>query len=411
MNTLAGTTTPAAIKNAAFQANADQTLERLRNALFELFDSAGHCVRKSLDAQKSLGIDANLSWQIFKLMGKSYSTSLAQYVPSAGPMHKLFTSARRLGWDPKRIEAADQAFLAFDDFVLRQAGDRTTFKSMMLATADDDDTRQSDVQHRKALFASHAHFWGSRLDTSYLLTVIGRNASDDAMLDIAFVTGLIQFCRLRATADTHVFGMFSKAEMNHSSARAPLDAAASGRYGAPVLPQFSTNALPLLETMTDAWGRANVRLAGDTIGHAGSVDVVFGEVVRNACRIDSPEAADIVVRSITVRPTRRLYLDILLDRRAVGEMRADVKLYGHASQVVPPQEHERDVWALPIRESVTRVASRDDARVPELPQRRAVLDYIFSRQGWSPEDFDLYRLHVEYPMLDTALVVRLSKLT
>ena len=52
-----------------FCVEAAEVLRKLRSAVTSMFDATPGGVRKSRDVQKLLGVDARLSWQIFKLAG------------------------------------------------------------------------------------------------------------------------------------------------------------------------------------------------------------------------------------------------------------------------------------------------------------------------------------------------------
>src|SRR5690242_3329392 len=88
----------------SFPAEAVAVLHQLRSAITKLFESVPGGLRKSRDVQKLLGVDARLSWQIFKLAGPGDALSLAPNIPGSTSMRRLLDAAKGHGIAERRVE-------------------------------------------------------------------------------------------------------------------------------------------------------------------------------------------------------------------------------------------------------------------------------------------------------------------
>jgi hypothetical protein len=410
MSTHTGTAETHSIDHAAnldnsFERDAALTVERVQQSLIALLESDGKKILKSRDAQRYFGLDANLSWQIFKLLSGTDLLGIAQYVPPAVSMQKLFAAARERSYREHLVVAAEQAFERFNAFVTLHAGDRARFDSMVTAVSTDDEGQLSDLQHRKSLFKSHSYFWGLELGTMYWATLIGPSVTEPGTYTMMHLRSLLQFNRLRSTADAHVTGLQYAAEPGKEIGLEPLDREAFQRYGAAVIPPFSTKALPLLRTRAEENGGRTTSLAGGAVGLTGSLDVSLGDIVRHVPIEAWSKGENCFKVMYITRPTQHLVMEFLW-HRSLPRMQGKVAAYGHlapptSGHSAPPPRPE---WRIPCRERVHRLSPKDDPAMPEVPRRHELLTYGCERLGWSLDEFDIYRVHIEYPILDTVVI-------
>src|SRR5947207_3498278 len=154
-----------AASSTAFPAEAHDVLRRLRRAVAEMFDHVPGGIAKSRDVQKLFGVSTKLSWQIFKLAGPGDALSLAPHVPKEAAMRRVLDGAQKFGVAARLINEVRAAYSAFEELIETHAGDRTSFESMARGLSGANDAGQSDLQHRKAIFRGHSHFWGAQVET------------------------------------------------------------------------------------------------------------------------------------------------------------------------------------------------------------------------------------------------------
>src|SRR4051794_4532301 len=199
---------PAPISNArsstsVFPVEAHDVLRQLRRAVAEMFDVVPGGVKKSRDVQKLFGVSTKLSWQIFKLAGPGDAMSLAPHVPKAAAMRGFLDAAEAHGLAPHVLDKVRAAYSAFEHLIETHAGDRTSFDSMASGVSGSTAAQQTDVQHRKAVFRGHSHYWGAQVETRVLTHFIHPSATPNRF-DFAAVRSKFGLRRLRADAEVVV---------------------------------------------------------------------------------------------------------------------------------------------------------------------------------------------------------------
>src|SRR5271170_5521232 len=258
-------------KATLFPREASAVLRRLRLGIVRLFDAVHGSARKSNDAQKLFGVNAKLSWQIFKLIGPGDLFSHAPHIPSAQSMRRLLEAAAERGVPAAAIEEVRGAYEAFEQLVTRHAGDRTSFDSMTRGLSEGgEEAQRADLQHRKAIFHGHSHYWGAQVETQ-LLSLFIREGATPGNHDYAQIRSKFGMRRLRPDADVLV----DSAQMGHTGEYTfhgeTFDPTAAQKYGAAIIPEFCTQPLPTFTTREGADGRTATKLAGDAVGRLGSV--------------------------------------------------------------------------------------------------------------------------------------------
>jgi hypothetical protein len=138
-------------KEDGFELQVSKVMGRVRSALGEMFATLPEGVRKSRDVQKHLGVDANLSWQVYKLLATSDALDASRFVPAPVSMRRVFDAARECGLKSTRVDAAESAVKDFESLIRDHAGDRANFESMMAGlpgSSDSDEVRRLDLANR-----------------------------------------------------------------------------------------------------------------------------------------------------------------------------------------------------------------------------------------------------------------------
>jgi hypothetical protein len=392
-----------------FADEAVTVMRRLRSALMGLVEAAPGGVLKSRDLQKLLGIDSKLSWQLFKLSGPGDALALAPHVPSASSMRRLLEAAKDRGISKQRVEDIRAAFQSFERLVEIHAGDRTSFHSMargLCESDDDDDTSQTDLQHRRAIFQGFSHYFGLQLQT-YVFSVIVKPGSVPGRYDHASIRAKLGLRRLRADADVIVDTVLVEPPNDGDPVRQELfDTAAFERCHAAVLPEFCSRPLPQLETTRGEGGMTFSQLSGDAVGRRGVVDMVFGQAWRNAplaVSADGKRLSLSVGVGITA-PTALVAVDVLFHRSSIGRPTPEFAVYSESRRHA---HQNRGVVKMPFRERIASLGPAPDAALlREMPRYTELLDYACRKLSWTLAEFDVYRVRVEYPLLDTVLKLK-----
>jgi hypothetical protein len=397
-----------------FSVASGAVLQRMRTSISEMLNNAPSVVRSTRDLQKLFGLDLKLCWQVMKLAGPGDALSLAPFVPTAGPMRRFLNAASSSGVPAPVVDKVRLAYAAFEEQVAIHAGDRMTFESMATGSVSnlegsDEDLRRADIKHRKAGFQMHSHYCGVQLDT-YLSASLLHPCGIPGHFDCAHVRTKLGLRRLRAGADIPVdafkytVSLKDQERERDSFHKDVFDVEAFQKYGAPIIAKFCSNPLPQLKTVTFPDGKTSTAAVGESIGQRSSVNLVFGRIVRDV----PPEQIEDGKKegfgqsvSITV-PTALVIADQLVHRPSFAKV--DFKTDVRWPRFPFDMTEEDHKLSLPFRERIVRLESGvDGARTREVPQYIELLQFICDRLGWKIEDFDVYRLRVEYPILHTKI--------
>ena len=398
-----------------FSVESAAVMRQLRTAVSDLLRGLPARVRTARDLQKAFGIDVKLSWQAMKLAGPGDAMALVPFVPTPGPMRRFLNAAAGAGVDRQMVDRVTAAYGAFQQLVATHAGDRSTFESMAAGTAgangpNNEDLQKAAVRLRKAAFLTASHYAGVQLDT-YLGVSFVHPGSEPGLFDAAFLRVKLGVRRLRPSADLSVDTtklVTSDAHIEQARdtiAKTAFDPAAAGLYGAAILPQFSSRPLPRFSTDCDDAGTVCTRLVSDSVGQKGAVDLAFGRYVSNVpmTQMYGGTKLGFATSLDSVSPTGVLILDKLVHRPTIPHMALDFTVnWMYAPPVAPG-----DPPALPFAERLTRLdAGVDGARTHEVPNYTDMVEYVCGHRGWNVDDFDVYRVRVEYPLHFTRLWTR-----
>jgi len=158
--------------------------------------------------------------------------------------------------------------------------------------------------------------------------------------------------------------------------------------------------------MTDIDGRTYTRIVGDNVGQTSAVDLVFGQSVFNApltsMLINGTRQMGFGSSLDITTPVGVLIPDKLVHRPTFPRLDTDFTVHWVDNPAFPAVSE--DDSALQFCERFVKLdAGVDGARTHEVPQYIEMLQFVCDRFKWKIEDFDVYRVRVEYPLHDTRI--------
>jgi hypothetical protein len=389
-------------KPLVIKADAATVLAGIRRALSELVSRIPGDVRRPTDLQRALGVDYKLCWQVLNITRTDNPLSVSQYVPGNSSTKKLIAAARALAVPEDVLQEVDQAMKEFQDVVATHSGDRRGFDSMVASISGGDAAESLALQHRRDAFRSESQIWGIQVET-YLRQMIVRRSDDRQNIDSCFVNAKYGLSLLRRDVRPVIHG-YREASTNVVSADQiePLDVAASRKYGAPVVAEFSSQPVPSFKTIQHSDGWIYSALDSDQIGRKSMVNLVFGGVTRNL-RIERDEKSvpSLMCGSTLIAPTVLGVMELIVHKPSFGEVIPQVRVYSTAAGMDVP-EAMRLAQQFEIHEDVVTIGPANAiSAVPEVPSYLSQLNYVFQELGWSPSEFDVFRLRIPYPILHT----------
>ncbi len=395
-------------RGTPFSVESGAVMQRLRTAVADMIKGLPTRVRTTRDLQKAFGVDVKLCWQVLKLAGPGDALALAAFVPTPGPMRRFLAAASAAGVDRAGVDRIGAAYEAFQEQVSIHAGDRVTFQTMATGSADlheraNDDLQKAAVRLRKSAFQTASHYAGAQLDTYLGLSIVAP-AATPGRVDAAFLRVKLGVRRLRPTVTLNVDSTKLVASdagveaYRDTFQKTTFDDEAAERYGASILPRFSTRPLPQFTTAWDAHGTSHTRVAGDSVGQRSAVDLVFGQAVRDAplTELYGGTKRGFATSLDVTTPAAVVILDKLVHRPTFPHLQAEFSAHWMCGAGGTPADAAP---GLPFAERVHRLdAGVDGARTHEVPNYVEMVEFVCDRCGWRMDEFDVYRVRVEYPL-------------
>lgn len=391
-----------------FETETASVVARVRASLSVMTRALGPKILRPTDLRRSLGVDGKLSWQLFNVMHEPDTMAAATHVPGAPSLSRLIRAAQAKGVSPEITDAVREAFSEFDRLIERHADDRTEFNLMASSVASTETAVAAEREWRKSAFRAERHIWGLSANVA-AATAIARLNEDRKTTDECGLTVKRGLRRLRPDATLDVMGVvhYSAGGFQQPATPAPLDAQAVATWGVPILPAFCSQPIPPFRTWARPDGYHMVQVSSEDIGRQTSVDLAMGTVSRGC-----PLAQDLHGRptyqfSLRVLwPARMAVMTLLIHRPTFGAVRPQARNFR-----MSVNDHQAGVALsspqIPLREPVIRLAPGPAGwQEPAVERLDDLIGMALGKLGWNADEFDVFRLRIEYPVLHT--VIRLE---
>lgn len=391
---------------APIRVDAQNALSAIQRTMASLVASLPHTIRRPTDLQHALGLDYKLCWQIYSIATSKDALLMVQNVPSPAAVKKLVGAVANAGVGQDVQRNLMTATEEFENIVTRHAGDRAQFNSMIATMAGSETAETIDLQNRRTAFRSESQLWGAQV-ACYLHQSFFRLSDDGNSTEQAFINAKHGFQHLRTNAMAIIQGTRANPEKDRTHAVIdPLDAPAARLYGAPVLPEFCSQPLPEFHTYehTDNW--TYTVLKSPPVGRTGSVNLTFGGHIRHVpFRYDQENKRRIYCGMRLVNPTEIGVQEIIIHRAMVREIEPLIRTYAAVSGTTSPVDVAQ-TQQFPIFEQLIKVGTASSL-VPlhAIEGYTAMLGKVFELLKWNPDEFDVYRLQWQYPVLNSILEI------
>ncbi len=379
-----------------FEVDAANVLGALRIAITNVLSSLGG-IRKATDLQRQLKLEWTLSWQLSQLANTtadgSATLATGAKVPSRSALKRFLDAAATQGVDVDKIARVWSAFERFERLVDLHAGDRSTFISMVSAAAGmNSEWLAADLQHRRNAFRAMSHAAGVQATAKHKCAIYRTSPAGDAW-ELCVIAGYVGLRYLRPSPNAVVFRMRDDATELTAACREPLgsDSTSAGAY---LLPEFSTNPLPLLRTYESESGWLVTELEQPAVGKLGASTLRIGTAYRN---YPAPKLTDREFRShIRVdKPVEVLISDVLLEP---GIMRGVIPTAGVLIGNGPGNTPPGDALAV-LGEHRVEFLGKGPAvlATPDVPDYTDLMHAAARKFGCDVDNFEAWRLRLEFP--------------
>lgn len=401
------TASPSPAATSGFEVDAKAVVRAVRRSFAQLLTAAGLDPTVPQVISRRIGLNKNLAWKISKVVGDEDPAVVLQQMPGPAGIRIFFEGLERAGATEAHLQSARSAVDAYDNLIRTHCGDRASLDTLStdLSPAG---RAVVDEQHRKLLFQGGGHVWGVQARLMLKLAVI-KPSDDGETLDLAHVSGLFDFRRLRQRASWAMASRHWKTDRGskmNMPLPEPVDPRFAGVGEAPLMADFCSNPLPTLIKYEHSTG-ATFELPEGPIGNTAAIDCVIGTVQRGVPKFRTDEDEWGEHNAICDTPAEQLIYDLFIHESMTFAHEPEALLLSdlRSSMRYPGRDRSRDL--LPLGEALRDLGQSDLApATPEWPRYGDLNQYVFDRLGWKPSEFLAFRIKVAYPVCPSSLVLR-----
>lgn len=380
-----------------FEAAAATVLGRLQEAFSSLLGDAPGPTGKCTDIERTFGIDAKLSWQLFRMVTATNPLAVGTNVPARVSVQRLLKSALRRGVGAEVIDQVTAAYDEYERFTAEYAENREALEVMISAHVPES-REKNELASKQTVFKAMSQIRGVVMDTT-IQTFFMSPAADGQTVEIVALEGFFGLHRVKPESRVG----FSSASLDHPEARPlTLSGGSSNNPTGTLLTEFCTSPLPRIE-FEEIEGTLHHLIVGQDVGLRGAVDLV------SAWRVPSPgrrfhrpgEAAKTGPLCIIDTPMKRLVCDAFVHKDLYLPDAPELRIYqlglnGHLRAFADPS---REGDRLDMRESIRSLGyGLSGARLTHMTRYVDMLEHVYRTTGWSAAQFRGYRLDVAYPV-------------
>ena len=407
-NTLSMEDELAANRSLGFRDGTEPVIQSLRKAISAVIANIPNFTySRPNDLAVRLGLDPKLAWNVGRCLEGSDPFASARFIPGPAGIRALLRAAKRRHVPDEVLDRTRATFEDFREIVQRHAGSRKNF-NMLAAGLVESTNARADIEQRRVLFDGNTYLWGVQARTIFR-TYIVRPSEDADTYDLTAVRGIIDFTRIRPNVCWRITlpSSTDDEEVTRSNPhQVPLDSQSPGPV--PLLTEFCSRPLPQFRRRTGLVQAREFEFVEDSLGNTKRLTCVMGELLRRIEPRHRHELYhDFCVSYVIRTPARHLICDLLVHRDLFthneppsAELYSDLFNYGIA---VRYDANDR----IPLYDTLEHVGSGSTAAfTPEIPRYPEILQYALESVGWNGNEFDFYRIRMQYPPIHTTLMLR-----
>ena len=397
---------------APFEDEAGQVLGRFRSAFADIIAALPGEITRPQELTRALGIDKKLGWKIANVVQSPDPFEIAQHVPGRSGLQIFLNAAKKKKISQEYINAAQDAILEYERLIDIHAGDRATLEMMLLSHAKQGRERV-DSEYRRAAFRSNSYIWGIQARTQFRAYFLNPSSNSD-LLDLVSVRGFVGLRRIRAGVPwvIHRAKIVDDDGVQRRSIRTeplvpPID---DETHGVPLLPEFCTKPLPKMRRVTVRPGFIDHEIIEGQVGNTASATCVMAESVRESIphyREQHNRCMELVTRVNT--PCEHLIFDQIVRADVFGDALPTLAVYSELTGETPQKFLAGGRSRLPVYEKVAPLGRASASlHAAEIPRYSDITRFVFDRMGWDARQFNVFRVHMEFPPIPTAIVVSIE---
>lgn len=395
-----------ALHQPDLEADVQRVLRDLKSACSGLIASlttaggGGRPIRRATDLQRALNIRPTVAWQLHRLANACDLLHEAEAVPGPIAIKRVIQAAQHRKVPSQRLEQLMAAVQEFDTLVQTHAGSRKTFNAMIAALGSEADD-VLDLQTRRAAFHANSRTWGLHARACLWSTINFPGKSPEHM-SVAAIRGPIDLKRLRVNAPYIVSSFLPFERSLEIATPQPLGAASDMDSPDPrLLLPFCTRPLPQVSSSLSDGEFIVTEMPAGPIGNEGTSTIVLADASLDSTWKRDDEKPHMVNSVGIATPVEVAVVDTLFHHSMFGRLTPRPRVFGRHSFPLGMKPHlYRETDILPVAVQAAHIGRGPWAlESPDIPNYREMVEHVCAKLHLDPNDFDVYRCRVEYPIL------------
>lgn len=389
-----------------FQSHYLNTVQYLRSALIEAYQSIDADTDSPREAARQLHLDKNLTWKISRIIKAEADASIASNIPGPAGIDKIISGLEQAGTPARIIDRVKNAFDGFSQMVELHTTDRASLELMLDSWIENgsDPLEKS----RKLAYQGNSGIWGIQAACRLSCHILAPNPAQPALLDYVQVGGFVNVQRLRPIPAWPLLRLRAFND-DGSPATANMEPLAeSPDPAAPLLlREFFAGNHPSVHLLRDDRGIV-YELEDGPVGRTGIFSAYYGYIDRGALtryRDNHNQIGELL--SIVNTPIETFVFDLLVHKDMADQIDPKALVYGRASGLMDDHERRDERLLLPLTEELrTMRAGLSGLATPLVPRYPELVATAFERGGWDLADFSGWRLMLPFPPMPSTVSVR-----
>jgi|GEM_PF-6265865 len=396
------------LDSAMFRKIAESVLDELSQAIRGLVTSRTQNITRAVEIEQAFDLDASLAWQIFRVAFPEDALSAGLYVPGPAPFNRFLETAEEFGASPKELATTQKAYESYEGLVREYCGDRSTLHTMISQINGHDKERISTI-HKRSAYRANKHLWG--IHGSLVIGCLVYHRNEHGYLEYIFphiyhgirqLSHAVSFSLNIATwvstgeaqDNVHVKKSLTPAEVRDQT-QDPAE-----QLQVRLLPGHNAAHAPAIKISDIPGGASRIEVSTQDIGRVSASTFGFVKIHKNVIKWPQPDDDELAMDFTIDYPFENAVIDLVVPTSVslkndpsvrIGKpvdirKTADGNLYPHD--------------ALPVQEMGRFIGQGTHAmRVPEMPEYHTKIHDLCLEMGWNPQNFDVYRCYIKYPIL------------
>lgn len=390
----------------SFEDDCEVVVSTLKSALIELFDAGDADPKRPQDIARKFGINKTLTWNICRFLEAETAIEAVSFIPAAGSIARVVESFPESARLMEAKAKVNLAAVGLDAMIAKHADDRSTLELILDNAAGSEEERLE--LSRRLTFRGNSGICGVQAKTRVSTWFLTPGLTDETKFDLATIRGYVRVRRLRPNVEWPLFTTraWGPEEDQRQFEEAWEAVDPSGGRGVPLMRNFCRGELPRMDAAETPDGRDYVLRSG-AVGNTGAFDCFTGEIMRSAAARYWSEGDEIGELGTTVAmPCESVIVDLLY-HRSLDMSKAQALIFGEKFVHGQRAPSEGDGRVLPMRPRLATLAGSPPAVATSLvPQYSEMVLTVFERAKWKPSDFAGLRLEIEFPPMQSQIVIR-----